>query len=65
MVGGAQPVRNDMGETAENIPSNSPTVVPPAAQLGTDAHTNSAAQIDGDTQAEGSGMRQKHRLKYG
>lgn len=56
MVGGAQPAGTDMGEAAENFPSRSPTVHPSAAQPGTDAHTNSAAQIDGDTEAGGGGM---------
>lgn len=52
MAGGAQPAGTDLGETAENFPSLSPAVHPPAAQPGTDAHTNPAAQIDGAQRPE-------------
>lgn len=48
VAGGAQPAGTDLGETAENIPSHSAAVHPAAAQPGTDAHADSAAQI-GDT----------------
>lgn len=52
MAGGSQPAGNDLGETAENFPSLIPAVHPPAAQPGTDAHVNPAAQI----KTECSGM---------
>ena len=55
VAGGAQPAGTDLGETAENFPSHSPAVHPAAAQPGTDTHTNPAAQIDEDTETEGSG----------
>lgn len=45
LAGGAQPAGTDLGETAENVPSHSPAVHPAAAQPGTDAHADSAAQI--------------------
>lgn len=46
VVGGAQPARTDLGETAENFPPRSPAVHPPAAEPGTHTHTNSAPKID-------------------
>lgn len=46
VVGGAEPARTDLGETAENFPSRSPAVHASAAQPGNDTHTNSEAQIE-------------------
>lgn len=54
VAGGAQPAGNVLGETTENLPSHSPAVHPSAAQPGTDAHANPAAQIDGGPRAEGT-----------
>ncbi len=55
VVGRPQSAGTDLGETAENLPSHSPAVHASAAQPGTDTHTNSAAQVDRDTDTKGSG----------
>lgn len=62
VVGGAQPAGNVLGETTENLPSDSSTFHPSAAQPGTDTHTDPATQIDGSADAGGEEDVRKGRL---
>ena len=55
MAGGAQPAGTDLGEAAEIFPSLGAAVQPPAAQPGTNAYTNPAAQVESAQRLRGAG----------